>query len=153
MHILYDIDQSVLTPELASICIEYATGHGFVTVDDGNKSLADVIYECYNGPVTSSRNLKAKAPKRLYEMLENEDTRFVDQLCDILYECKFHNNDNSDEMRLKLSKLWIKNKLAALYDTSLIYEFILCLTTKSWNLTDVKSFVFRKSEGANFLAQ
>lgn len=144
MHMLYDIDQSVLTPELASICMQYTTGNGLMTVKEANKALADIIYECYNDIITRSIQYgvssnamnDTKTPKVLYEMLESEDTRFVDQLCEVLYKCKFKDND-----KLELSKMWIKNKLAALYDTSLIYESILYLTTKSWNWTDIKALV------------
>ena len=155
MYVLFDIDESVLTPEIASICMEYAMGYSLMNMNEANILLANVIYDHYNGVITqrSYRNDPRyddnNTPKKLYEMLDKEDTRFVDKLCDVMYKYKFEGND--ENVKRELAELWIKNNMSPLYDTSITYGFVLCMTTPSWSWLDLKviidnavSFVFDK---------
>eukprot|EP01084_Bolivina_argentea_P260212 439365_1 len=124
MYILFDLDKSVLPLEIGSLCIEYSTGTGFITIDNANTSLSKVLYDCYRSKIY-----------RMKELLPNEDTRFVDEFC-----AKIQQYKSGDNM-IPIARLWIKNTMTPLHSAKPIYAGILCLTTTFRGLSDIKQFI------------
>ena len=122
MYLLFDMNESSLPLQIASLCVEYSTGYGLSTADDADYALSVIINDRY-GQISDKHTLM--------QQLDDFDTRFVDDL---------HKSLTHGEVR-GLAKLWIKNQMIQIYSVKPIYALMLCLSTTPMTLYTLRNML------------